>query len=90
MPTPTFTQLQPAIRLHVQDRGEGDAIGVIVHHADPFIAAFESGGPDDSGGDLSWVVALDVTGEIVRVPARAVRTPGGATARDYEQADKVV
>ena len=53
-----FTQLNPPIPLHVLDKGDGLAIGLIDY------------GPEHN---LLWITALDATGEIWCAPNPQVR-----------------
>jgi hypothetical protein len=53
-----FTQLDPPIPLHVLDKGDGYAIGVIDYGQEH---------------DLIWVTAIDATGEIWSAPNPGVR-----------------
>ena len=53
-----FTQLNPPIPLHVLDKGDGHAIGLIDY------------GPEHN---LIWVTAIDQTGEIWCAPNPKVR-----------------
>lgn len=54
----SFTRLEPPIPLHVMDRGDGLAFGVIDYGAEH---------------NLLWVTALDATGEIWCAPNPQVR-----------------
>ena len=56
-----FTQLNPPIPLHVLDKGNGSAIGVIDYGQEH---------------DLLWVTAIDATGEIWCAPNPRVRMQG--------------
>ena len=53
-----FTQLNPSIPLHVLDKGDGQAIGLIDY------------GPEHN---LIWVTALDTSGEVWCAPNPTVR-----------------
>ncbi|GGC35666.1 hypothetical protein GCM10011371_23800 [Novosphingobium marinum] len=53
-----FTQLSPAIPLHVLERGDGLAVGVIDYGEEH---------------DLIWVTAIDATGEVWCAPNHKVR-----------------
>lgn len=56
-----FVQLNPPIPLHVLDKGDGLAIGVIDY------------GPEHN---LLWITAIDATGEIWCAPNPQVRMQG--------------
>ena len=58
MRVPVFTQLNPAIPLHVLGKGDGYAIGLIDYGQEH---------------NLIWVTAIDDTGEIWCAPNHTVR-----------------
>lgn len=73
----SFTQLDPPIPLHVLERGDGLAFGVIDY------------GPEHN---LIWVTAIDATGEIWCAPNPKVRmqtnwTMGRKVARQVSDDD---
>lgn len=57
----SFTQLNPPIPVHVLEKGDGQAIGVIDYGAEHH---------------LLWVTAIDATGEIWCAPNPRVRMQG--------------
>lgn len=73
----SFTQLDPPIPLHVLERGDGLAFGVIDY------------GPEHN---LIWVTAIDATGEIWCAPNPKVRmqdnwTMGRKAARQSSEVE---
>jgi hypothetical protein len=53
-----FTQLNPPIPVHIIDRCDGYAIGILA---------------DSQGENLIWITALSPSGEIISVPNASIR-----------------